>query len=123
MSGATQGDATSRERLRVPLGRLAIATVLTASTLAVVWFVAVPLGPVACPAIMPPPTNCMSSYREGTALVISVATVSIYAATVVGALTIGRRRPAIVTAGIVVLTALLVTAWPLIGLLAGFPLA
>lgn len=123
MSATTRADATPRERLRVPVGRLAIATVLAAAILAVAWFVAVPLGPLVCPAIMPPPTNCMSSHREGTALVISVATVLIYTATVAVALTIGRQRPASVTAGIVVLAGLLLMAWPLTGLLAGFPLA
>ncbi len=100
-----------------------LATVLTAATLALAWFVAVPIGPVVCPAIMPPPTNCMSSYREGTAVVISTVTLVVYAATALLAFTVGRRRPAIVTAGIVVLALVLLATWPLIGVLPGSPVA
>jgi hypothetical protein len=106
----------------VPIGQIVMATILAAAVVAVVWFVAVPAGPVVCPAIMPPPTNCMFSYREGTAVVLTIVTLAVYVATLVIALTVGRRRPVIVTAGIVVLVVVLLGAWPLIGLLPGFSL-
>lgn len=123
MSGATRVGATPHQRSQVPARQLVIATVLAAATLAVVWLVAVPLGPVVCPAIMPAPTNCMSSYREGTAVVISAVTLVVYTATALLAFTAGRRHPAIVTGSVVVLALVLLAAWPLIGLLPGFPLA
>ncbi|WP_299086746.1 hypothetical protein [uncultured Microbacterium sp.] len=121
MSGPVSIGAKPRQRSRVPVGLIVTATLLTVATLAVIWLVAVPVGPVVCPAIMPPPTNCMPSYREGTAIVITAASLVIYIATVVAAFTVGRQRPATVMAGIVLLGIMLLGAWPLIGLLPGFP--
>lgn len=85
--------------------------------------IAVPVGPVACPAIMPPPTNCLASYREGTAIVLSVLDVAVSVTTILVASTAGRRRPALVKAGIVVLGLMLLAVWPAIGWLPGFPLS
>ena len=118
MSGVASAGAAPRQRSRVPIGQIAIATLIAVATVVVIWLVAVPAGPVVCPAIMPPPTNCMPSYREGTAIAITAVTI-----TVVIAFTVGRRRPALVTAGIVVLGIVFLAAWPLIGLLPGFPLS
>jgi hypothetical protein len=64
----------------------------------------------------------MPSYREGTAIVITVVAVALYVATIVIAFTVGRQRPALVTAGIVLLGIMLLAAWPVTGLLPGFPL-
>lgn len=66
---------------------------------------------------MPPPTNCMSSYREGTAVVISGVTLVVYAATALLACTVGRRRPVTMTACTVVLALVLLATWPVVGLL------
>ncbi len=112
-----------RQRSPMRVGQIVIATLVVIATLGLTWFVAVPAGPVVCPAIMPPPTNCMSSYREGTAVVLTVVSVAVYTATVVIALTVGRRRPVLTTEGIVMLGVLLLVAWPIIGLLPGFPLS
>lgn len=122
MSGAASVGVAPRQRSGVPVGQIVIATLIAVAAVVVIWLVAVPAGPVVCPAIMPSPTNCMASFREGTAVVITVVTLAVYVATVVIAFTVGRRRPALVTAGIVVLGIMLLAAWPLIGLLPGFPL-
>lgn len=68
-------------------------------------------------------TNCMPSYREGTAVVLTVVSVAVYMATVIIALTIGRHRACLTTTGIVMLGLLLLAAWPVTGLLPGFPLS
>lgn len=123
MPGAISVVARPRQRLRVPVGLIVTATLSTVATVVLIGLVAVPAGPVVCPAIMPPPTNCMPSYREGTAIVITVVALALYVATVVIAFTVGRRRPAIVTGGIILLAIVLLGAWPLIRVLPGFPLS
>lgn len=120
MPGGTSADATARRRSRIPLRQVVMATIIALVTIVVIWWLAVPAGPVVCPAIMPPPTNCLPSHREGTAIVLTVVTAAIYVTTVVIALTLGRRRPAIASVGVVVLIVALLVAWPLIGLLPGF---
>lgn len=111
------------ERLPVSRRDVVFATVFAVATIVLTWLIAVPWGPVACPAIMPPPTNCISTYREGTALVVTVAVVLIYAATMALAFTVGRRRGAVAVAGVTILGIALVGAWPLVALLPGFPIA
>jgi len=88
---------------------VAAATLLTAGTLALIWFVAVPVGSGVCPASDPPPTNCWASYRAGTGVIASLVTLVLYVIALLIALrgTSTRRRLAV---AIVVLLALMPAA-------------
>ncbi|MDY0827799.1 META domain-containing protein [Microbacterium sp. BG28] len=88
---------------------VAAATLLTAGTLALIWFAAVPVGSGVCPASDPPPTNCWASYRAGSGVVASLLTLVLYAVAVLIALrgTSTQRR---LTVAIVALLALMPAA-------------
>ena len=79
------------------------ATIFTGATIALVWFIAVPLGPSVCAAIYPPARNCFWSDRLEKGLVVSVAVVVIYIATVTLALMKNRRHHKLVVSGVALL--------------------
>lgn len=102
-------------------GWVIAATLLAAGTVALLWFAAVPWGPLVCPAIDPPPRNCMESQRVGSALVATIAVLAVYAATVLFAV-VGRPRwHALVVAGVVLLAVAPIVAYLAVAWMPGFP--
>ena len=59
--------------LRLPLLAVGIATVLA---LAVVWLVAVPIGPEACALSMPGPRNCLTNDRVEAAILPTIVIIA-----------------------------------------------
>ena len=113
---ATEIDARQRARAPIPWGLAVAATALTAGTLLLIWFVAVPFGPVVCPAIYPAPRNCFAVDRAGTGLVVTVIVITVYVGTLLLALAGSRRRRPLVVCGVVLLAiapliAYLAVAW------------
>lgn len=92
-AGATKPSAQTR-----PPGGLAIAaTLIMLGTIALLWLAAVPVGSGVCPAIDPPPTGCLASYRAGSGLVATIVVVTLWGATILAALPRRRTmRPAVV---------------------------
>jgi hypothetical protein len=84
---------------------LVVATVLLVAALLIVWLVAVPVGPLACPAIYPAPRNCTEPGRSGTAVVVTVVVAALYVATVLLALRGRRSRRPLVTTGVLAIAA------------------
>ncbi|MDT0156203.1 hypothetical protein Q9R19_01050 [Microbacterium sp. ARD32] len=97
------------------------ATALTGGAIALVWLVAVPWGPMVCPAIYPAPRNCFASDRAGTALVSTVIVIVLYLATMATAL-VGRRVRALTIAGVVLLAAAAVVSHLAVVWILGFTL-
>ncbi len=91
-----------------------------AGTIALIWFAAVPWGPLACPAVDPAPRNCFASNRAGTALVTTIIVVVIYVATMLLALIGQRRTQAWTIAGVVLLAIAPIASYLLIAWLPGF---
>lgn len=85
----SQGAQIEVIRTPVVWRPLVAATVLATATIAVIWFIAVPVGPVVCPAIYPSPPNCFAANRAGTGLWATVATVIVW----VGSIVAGLSRP------------------------------
>lgn len=75
-----------------------MATVLAAGTVALIWLVAVPVGPVVCAAVSPPTNNCLLEHREGSALVMTVIVVALYAVAMLLAAFLRRPRGLLVAA-------------------------
>jgi len=103
-------------------GRLIVATILTAGTIALVWLVAVPLGPIVCAAVEPPMSNCIETNREGSALVMTVVIGALYLVTVLVAL-LKRRPPGILHACIVTLALAPIVSYLVVVWAPGFPIA
>ena len=121
MTGQTTA-ATGVERARRSW-RLALAAVrLAAGTNARVWFVAVPWGPLVCPAVYPIPANCLASNRGGTALMVSLAVLAVGFLTVATAMWTRRTR-ALAVAGVILLAVAPVVAYLTVAWSPGFPLA
>lgn len=97
------------------------ATLLAGVTVALVWFAAVPWGPIACPAIYPAPRNCLASDRGGTALVVTIAVLAVYLATMVTAL-IDRRARRLAIVGVILLAIAPVISYMSVAWVPGFPL-
>jgi hypothetical protein len=91
-------------RRSLPWGLLLTATLLAAGTVALIWLVAVPVGPVVCAAVDPPTRNCLLEHREGSALVMTVIVVLVYV--VLTLLAVLLRRPRGVLLAAVVLLAI-----------------
>lgn len=103
------------------VGFVVAAAVLTLASMVLVWAVAVPSGPLVCPAVYPAPTNCRTGFRIGTAVVASIVIGVACLVTVAAAL----RRPAwegVATGGILVLVAAPFLAYALVTGLPGFVL-
>lgn len=115
---------TGRQVERMPVsGRdVVTASALAVATITLVWWLAVPWGPIFCPAIYPAPTNCVSTYREGTAVVVTIVVALVFAITILLAFTVGRHRRGLVLAGVMMLGLALVASWPLVAALPGFPI-
>lgn len=92
------------------------ATLLMLGTTALIWLAAVPVGTGVCPAVDPPPTNCQPSFRAGSGLVATIATIGVWFATITIALPRRRAARPLVVAGVVLLAlapavAYLAVAW------------
>jgi len=118
-------DAASRSSPRQSTSwrAIAIATALAGATIALLWLVAVPWGPVVCPAIYPAPTNCDPNYRAGTALILSAIILVIYLATAALAFTVRAQFSDFVRVGIVSLAVLLLISYFIVAWSPGFLLA
>lgn len=117
MARRDRTEVVARERpdRRAVVGAFALAALAMALT----WVVAVPSGFFVCPAIDPPPTNCLPQYRAGTALVVSVGLVLIMMITVFAALK-GLVWRFVSGSGLAVLFFAPAVAWALVALLPGF---
>lgn len=108
------------DRVGEPFWKAIVAALLlTAGTVALLWFVAVPWGPVACPAIDPPPTNCVPAYRSGTALLLTCVVFAVCVATVGVALWAPRRR-GLIYAGLTMSAIAPIASYAAVALLPGF---
>lgn len=113
-------DAPTARR-SVPWVRLGIATILAAGTVALLWFAAVPFGPLVCPAVYPAPPNCFAGNREGSALIMTLVVLVLYAVTLLTALVPGRRR-VLLTGGVVLLALTPIVSYAIVAWSPGFPL-
>lgn len=105
-----------RRREDVSVGLMIAATLLAAGTIALIWLVAVPFGPIVCPAIDPAPRNCQQGHRVDNATIATVAVAGVYVVTMLFALVGSLRRRSVVIAGVTVLAvspiaAYLFVAW------------
>lgn len=105
-----------------PVPLIVAASLLAAGTIALIWLVAVPWGPLVCPAIDPAPRNCFASDRAGTAVVATITVCLVYLATLTAALFGGRRRRAWTLTGVVVLAVAPIACYLSIAWLPGFAL-
>lgn len=102
-ASSTQRPAQrSTRRPPVPWGLVVMATLLAAGTVAFIWLVGVPVGPVVCAAVYPPSSNCFLEHREGSALVMTVIVVGLFAVTMLLAAFLRRPRGLLV-AGVLLL--------------------
>ena len=93
----------------------ALAVLLAAASLVLIWAVAVPLGPEVCTAIYPPARNCFESDRAAMGTLVTVLVVVLAVATTIIALlarTPGFGRIAVV--GVVLLAVSLLLSYPLV---------
>ena len=101
------------------LGVVVAAAALALASVLLVWAVAVPWGPLVCPAVYPAPTNCRAEFRVGTGLLASIVIGVAFLLTLLVAL----RRPAwegVVIGGIILLVAAPFLAYVLVTGLPGF---
>lgn len=113
-------DRTARASL--PFGSVIAATILTAGTVLLIWFVAVPWGSGVCPAVYPAPGNCSAVNRAGSGLVASIVVLVVYVVTLLLAVLAGRRSRGPVIAGVVLLALAPVVAYAAVAFSPGFPL-
>ncbi|KQP71400.1 hypothetical protein ASF40_06400 [Microbacterium sp. Leaf288] len=79
------------------------ATLLAVGTIVFLWLVAVPWGPIVCPAIEPAPLNCQQPHRADSATVATWVVLGIYALTMLFALVAPIRRRSVVVVGVTLL--------------------
>lgn len=103
MAGDSGQDAGLGVRRPVRWGAVVAAVLLSAGTVILVWFAAVPFGPIVCPAIDPAPQNCIVNNRAGTALIVTAVVAVLGVATLLLAVLAPRRGRGFVIAGIVLL--------------------
>lgn len=118
----TRSDTLRLERAPISWGLMLAATLLAGVTIALVWFAAVPWGPIVCPAIYPAPRNCFASDRAGTALVVTIVLLAVYLATVATAL-INRRGRRLAITGVILLAIAPVISYLSVAWIPGFPLS
>jgi hypothetical protein len=118
-------DVASRSSPRQSISwrAITIATTLSGATIALLWLVAVPWGPIICTAIYPAPTNCDPNYRAGTALILTAIILVIYLATAALAFTVRAQFSDLVRVGIVALAVLLLISYFIVAWYPGFLLA
>ncbi len=97
------------------------AVLLAGGTVALIWGVAVPWGPVICPAIDPAPRNCRPDHRSGTATITTAIVGVIFVVTVFCGWVFPRRQ-AYLSGGVVLLALAPFVSYPLIAFLPGFPI-
>lgn len=120
--GAADMTAKAFKR-RMPWRLTGIATLLMLGTVALIWLAAVPMGTGVCPAIDPPPTGCLASYRAGSGLVATVVLVAVWAVTTAIALIWAHAARAFVVAGIVILAVAPFVSYAAVAWSPGFALA
>lgn len=98
MTGTASSARRRVHRQRLPWGLLLSATLLTAGTVALIWLVAVPVGPVVCAAVEPPTRNCLLEHREGSALVMTVIVVLVYVVMMLLAVLLRRQKGVLLSA-------------------------
>lgn len=101
---------TAPARTRRSWATSLIATLLTLGTLALIWLVAVPIGPMVCPTIYPAPRNCFTADRASTAIVVTIVLVAVYLMTIAMTLAAPRMRRGAI-AGLILLAAAPVLAY------------
>jgi len=110
----------SRTARSTSIGLAVAAFALALGTILLIWLAAVPWGPIVCPAILPAPRNCFASDRAGTGLVVTVAVVAVYLATMLCALLPTTRSRPLVIAGVVLLGIAPVAAYLAVAWIPGF---
>jgi len=103
-----------------PWGLTVASTLIAAATIAMIWLVAVPWGPLVCPAVYPAPTNCFESHRAGTGVIATIGVSAIYLATMLLALSRRARRGSWALAGFVLLVLAPVASYLSVAWLPGF---
>lgn len=121
MSAAQRSATPAVEIAPISWGRLIAATLLAGVTIAVIWFAAVPWGPIVCPAIYPAPRNCFATDRAGTGLIASVVVLLVYVATMIIGL-FARHRLALVAIGIGLLAIAPIVSYLAVAWIPGFAL-
>ncbi|MDQ1136081.1 hypothetical protein QE410_000880 [Microbacterium sp. SORGH_AS 1204] len=101
------------------LGVVAVAGALALVSVLLIWGIAVPSGPLVCPAVYPAPTNCRAEFRVGTGLVASIVIAAAFVLTVCVALRRSAWRGA-ATCGVLVLVVAPFLAYALVTGLPGF---
>ncbi|MGS0559966.1 hypothetical protein [Microbacterium aurugineum] len=118
----TSASAVQRPvRRPLPWVLMLLATVLAIGTVAFIWLVAVPVGPLACAAVEPPTSNCVLSHRQGSALVMTVIVVAVYVVTLLPALL--RRARGVFVVGVVLLAAAPFVSYAVVAWAPGFTIA
>ena len=98
--------SNSSRPLHAPWVPVAVVGGLTALAVAVIWLVAVPVGPEACALSMPAPRNCFEVHREAAAVGPTIALIVLGIAILAAAMFVRRRRLLVTVIGsIFVLTA------------------
>ncbi|GEK86645.1 hypothetical protein [Microbacterium aerolatum] len=118
----TRSERLPLERAPISWGLILAATLLAGATIALVWFAAVPWGPIVCPAIYPAPRNCFASDRAGSALVVTIVLLTVYLATITIVLINRRGRP-LAIAGVILLAIAPVASYVSVAWIPGFPLS
>ncbi|WP_341975406.1 hypothetical protein LTA6_000020 [Microbacterium sp. LTA6] len=119
---------TSETGPRFGTGRVRSALVITSTlfavgTIALIWFAAVPWGPLVCPAIDPAPRNCFAADRMGTAVITTAVVLVVYISTVVLAACRPRALRPFAVAGLIALLLAPLVSYLAVAWLPGFPLA
>ncbi|UUE19301.1 hypothetical protein [Microbacterium sp. J1-1] len=108
-------------RRRLPWVLMLLATVLTLGTVAFIWLVAVPVGPLVCAAVDPPTSNCFLSHRQGSALVMTVIVIAVYLLALLPALL--RRARGVLVVGVVLLASAPFVSYAVVAWAPGFAMA
>lgn len=122
-SNADSAASRPQSTGHVAWGVILSGTLLTGGAIALIWMLAVPVGPVVCPAVHPAPRNCFASDRAGTALIVSFAIGLIYIATMIFATKQQvRRHSAVGLVGVALLAIAPIVGYLIVAWIPGFAL-